>query len=338
MDYLIMMNAEFKDYYATLGVAHDATAQEIKQAYRRLARKHHPDVAKNKSSSDERFKDINEANEVLSDPDKRQTYDQLCRDRYKHTEGAASGRGGDRGDREFHFGGTGFSEFFEQYFSGGTRYGFPQDVDEGFYQTHFADTGGIRPKRGSDIEGEFLITLEEAMHGTVRPISLQIFNRQTGKTETQSFKIRIPSGAVDGRRIRVPGHGEPGYGGGRAGDLFLRLRHAVHPDFTSRDADIFHELDIAPWEAVLGAELSVPTLDGSIKLRVPVHSQHGQKLRVRGRGLPKGKSGTRGDCIVILTLQFPKTIGYDERVLWEKLRGASSFMRRPESPAESVTI
>jgi DnaJ-class molecular chaperone len=210
------------------------------------------------------------------------------------------------------------ASFSSSIFSGGTRYGFPQDVDEGFYQTHFADTGGIRPKRGSDIEGEFLITLEEAMHGTVRPISLQIFNRQTGKTETQSFKIRIPSGAVDGRRIRVPGHGEPGYGGGRAGDLFLRLRHAVHPDFTSRDADIFHELDIAPWEAVLGAELSVPTLDGSIKLRVPVHSQHGQKLRVRGRGLPKGKSGTRGDFIVILTLQFPKTIGYDERVLWGK--------------------
>ena len=151
------------------------------------------------------------------------------------------------------------------------------------------------------------------MQGTVRPISLQTLNRQTGQVETHTFQVRIPPGATDGRRIRVPGQGEPGQGGGPAGDLFLRVRHAAHPDFTSEEADILHELDIAPWEAVLGAEIVVPTLDGSIKLRIPAGAENGQKLRVRGRGLPKGKSGERGDFYVILKVQLPSTLSDEER-------------------------
>jgi DnaJ-class molecular chaperone len=124
-------------------------------------------------------------------------------------------------------------------------------------------------RRGHDIEGDILVTLEEAMHGTQRPISLQTVNRQTGAVQTHEFQVRIPPGATDGRRIRVPGQGEPGRNGGEAGDLYLRVRHASHPDFTTREADLHHELDVAPWEAVLGAEVIVPTLDGSIKLRLP---------------------------------------------------------------------
>lgn len=327
------MSVEFKDYYATLEVARDASDDEIKKAFRKLARKHHPDVAEDKKNAEEKFKAINEAYEVLSDPEKRQTYDRLGPN---WRDGSDSGgppppqshaqAGGSGADQEFHFGGTGFSDFFEQYFSGGSRYGFPHAEGAGF------DAGsaqsGQRARRGGDIEGDLLVTLMEAMHGTVRPISMQTVNRQTGQVETQEFQVRIPPGATDGRRIRVPAHGAPGQGGGPPGDLFLRVRHATHPDFTSREADIFHELDVAPWEAVLGAETVVPTLDGSIKLRIPAHSENGQKLRVKNRGLPKGKTGERGDFYVVLKVQLPTTLSNDERALWEKLRDTSTFRPR----------
>lgn len=320
------MSATFKDYYATLGVARDASDDDIKKAFRKLARQHHPDVAKDKKAAEDKFKEINEAHEVLSDPEKRKKYDRLGAN-WNVPEGSYPPQpryqGGDM-DQEFHFGGTGFSDFFEQYFSGGTRYGFPQDEGGGFGQAH----GPPGKRRGSDIEGDILVTLEEAMHGTVRPISLQTINRQTGQTETHTFQVRIPPGATDGRRIRVPGQGEPGRGGGAAGDLFLRVRHAAHPDYSSHEADLLHDLDIAPWEAVLGAEVVVPTLDGSIKLRIPAHAENGQKLRVRGRGLPKGKTGERGDFYVVLHVQLPTTLREEERALWEKLRDISTFQPR----------
>ncbi|MEN3944145.1 J domain-containing protein [Prosthecobacter sp. SYSU 5D2] len=322
------MPAEFKDYYASLGVAREASDDDIKKAFRKLARKHHPDVAKDKQGAEEKFKEINEAYEVLSDPDKRKKYD-LLGARWRDDEGGYSPPPpppGSGPQQEFHFGGTGFSDFFEQYFSGGTRYGFPQD-EAGFSQA-YAQQGSPRPRRGSDIEGDILVTLSEAMHGTIRPISMQTVNRQTGQVQTQEFQVRIPPGATDGRRIRVPGHGEPGHGGGSAGDLFLRVRHATHPDFSSREADIYHELDIAPWEAVLGAEVVVPTLDGSIKLRIPAGAENGQKLRARNKGLPKGKSGDRGDFYVVLNVQLPTSLSDEERALWEQLRATSTFRPR----------
>jgi curved DNA-binding protein len=327
------MAATFKDYYATLGVGRDAGEDEIKKAFRKLAREHHPDVAKDKTSSEERFKEINEAYEVLGDPGKRKKYDQLGPDGRNGQTGPPPGyetRGGGA-EPEFHFGGTGFSDFFEQYFSGGTRFGFPGN-DAGSDQER-GQRGSPFARRGSDVEGDILVSLEEAMLGTVRAVSLQIVNRQTGQTETRSFKVRIPAGATDGQRIRVPGQGEPGQGGEPAGDLFLSVRHAAHPDFTSRGADITHELDIAPWEAVLGTEVEVPTLDGSLKLRIPAGADNGQKLRVRGRGLPKGKSGERGEYFVVLRVQLPKATDSAERALWEKLRDSSSF--RPRSVRSS---
>lgn len=166
------------------------------------------------------------------------------------------------------------------------------------------------------------------MHGTQRPISLQTANRRTGEVQTHSFEVRIPPGATDGRRIRVPGQGEPGQNGGAAGDLFLRVRHAAHPDFTTVEADVYHELEVAPWEAVLGAEIIVPTLDGSIKLRIPAGAANGQSLRVRGRGLPKGKTGERGDFFVKIQVMLPEKISDAERKLWEQLRSASTFNPR----------
>ncbi len=288
-------------------------------------------MAEDKKTAEAKFKEINEAYEVLSDPDKRKKYDQLGTDWRQDDTGdyeppSQRGAGGAATGQEFHFGGTGFSDFFEQYFSGGTRYGFPHQEGGGVDPSRFRQ-GGAR--RGSDIEGDILVTLTESMHGTVRPISMQTVNRQTGQVETQEFQVRIPPGATDGRRIRVPGHGEPGQGGAAAGDLFLRVRHATHPDFSSRDADIYHELDIAPWEAVLGAEVMVPTLDGTIKLRIPAGAENGQKLRARSRGLPKGKTGERGDFYVVLRVQLPSTVTADERALWEKLRDTSTFHPRP---------
>lgn len=318
------MPAQFKDYYTTLGVTREATPDQIKKGFRKLARQHHPDTAKDKKTAEEKFKEINEAYEVLSDPEKRRKYDQLGA-RWNDAGGfeapppgwQQSGGGFGSGGQDFHFGGTGFSDFFEQVFGGASRQGFPQG---GQRQT--------RSHRGQDIEGDILVTLEEAMNGTVRPISLQTTDNHTGRVETETFQVRIPPGATNGRRIRVPGQGDSGHNGGEAGDLYLRVRHAAHPDFTTRETDVYHELDVAPWEAVLGAEIIVPTLDGSIKLRIPAGTTDGQQLRVKSRGLPKGKSGTRGDFFVTINVVLPTETSAEERKLWEELRASSTFKPR----------
>jgi curved DNA-binding protein len=318
------MSVEFKDYYATLGVPRDASPEDIKKAFRKLARKHHPDVAKDKKTAEAKFKEINEANEVLSDPEKRRKYDQLGMDWQNPQAGRP--RQPAAHEHEFNFGGTGFSDFFEQYFSGASRYGFPEEMPG------TARSGG-RKHRGGDIEGDILVTLEEAMHGSVRPVSLQMADPRTGKVDTHSFQVRIPPGITDGKRIRVPGQGEPGGGGGDPGDLYLRVRHAAHPDFRTEGADVFHDLEVTPWEAVLGAEISVPTLDGRVKLRIPAGSGNGQQLRVRGRGLPKGKSGERGDFHAVITVQIPENLTDQERDVWQKLRDVSHFNPRTQPHA-----
>ncbi len=313
------MSAAFKDYYQTLGISRDASTADVKKAFRKLARVHHPDVAKDKKSAEAKFKEINEANEVLSDPAKRKKYDQLGAN-WQNPQPERRSSGG----QEFNFGGTGFSDFFEQYFSGASRHGFPETGRP-------TSSRQPRQQRGNDIEGDILATLEEVMQGAVRPISLQMTSASTGKVETHAFQVRIPAGVTDGKRIRVLGQGEAGSGGAEAGDLYLRVRHAAHPDFHTEGHDLYHDLDLAPWEAVLGTELSVPTLDGSIKLRIAAGSENGQQLRVRGRGLPKGKTGERGDYYAILTVHLPETISQEEREAWENLRAISSF--NPRNPA-----
>lgn len=327
------MSVEFKDYYATLGVPRDASQEDIKKAFRKLARQYHPDVAKDKKAAEEKFKAINEANEVLSDPAKRQKYDQLGANWKEESRFHEAGsrqqrrpRGASGGSsQEFHFGGTGFSDFFEQFFAGGSRHGFPRD------EAAFTDATGFgqgQARRGSDIEGDLLVSLEEAMTGTVRKITLEMVDPRTGQPETRTIQVRIPPGATDGKKIRVPGQGEPGFGGAPAGDIYLRIRHAAHPEFTTRDADVYHELEVAPWEAVLGAEITVPTLDGQVKLRIPPGTENGQQLRVRGRGLPKGKEADRGDFHVIVAVQTPTQLSDEERAAWEKLRQLSKFNPR----------
>ncbi|HEY0945094.1 MAG TPA: DnaJ C-terminal domain-containing protein [Opitutaceae bacterium] len=324
------MSVEFKDYYATLGVARDASDTEIKKAFRKLARLYHPDIAKDKKTAEAKFKEINEAYEVLGEPAKRRRYDELGA---HWQEGGPpppprARRAADGAYREYHFGGTGFSDFFEQFFGRGARAG---DFGDLFREaSRGAGAGGEAEfaMRGSDIEGDILVTLDEVLNGSLRTISLQHTDSRSGEVETETFKVRIPPGAQEGRRIRVPGKGEPGSNGAAAGDLFLRVRVAAHPDFRVRGSDLVHELDLAPWEAVLGTEVMVPSLAGRVKLRVPAGTNNGQQLRLRGLGLPAGADGHRGDLYVAVNVQLPEQISAEERELWERLSRVATFHPR----------
>ena len=343
------MSVEFKDYYKILGVARNAGEEEIRKAFRKLARQYHPDVAKDKKAAEEKFKEINEAYEVLSDPEKRKRYDELGAN-WKQGAGFRPPPGWERRARrsgsgaqpftdfEFHFGGTGFSDFFEQFFgsSGGRRSG-----------THFQEGFQEASQRGQDVEADILVTLEEASSGSIRPVSLQrnvLCERCGGSGEinqracpechgsgqtanVENYQVKIPAGVRDGQRLRLAGRGEAGIGRGPAGDLFLRVRLAKHPDYRVAGDDLYLDLDLAPWEAVLGAQVSVPTLGGPISIKIPPGAQNAQKMRIRGHGLPL-HSGGRGDLYVVLHVQVPDRIGERERTLWEQLARESRFNPR----------
>src|SRR6059036_1141088 len=300
------MPVQFRDYYETLGVSKTATDDEIRSAFRKLARKYHPDVAKDKKAAEEKFKQINEAYEVLGDPEKRKKYDELGANwnrpgGFQPPPGwdAQPGGGfrrystGDGGGIDFEFGGTGFSDFFEAFFGGGRG------------RSAFGGFGGRQAtaERGADVEADIMVTLEEALHGSTRTVSL----RRAGSNKVENYQVKIPRGVHEGQRIRLRGQGEAGAGGGKSGDLFLRVRLARHPDFTVEGSDLIHEVKIEPWQAVLGAELVVPTLEGNVRLKIPPGSQGGQRFRLRGRGL-SGASGKRGDLYVVAQINVPKKV------------------------------
>jgi curved DNA-binding protein len=345
------MPVKYKDYYEILGVPRTASDSDIKKAFRKLAREHHPDVAKNKKQAEEKFKEINEAYEVLGDPAKRKKYDELGPNwnagaDFRPPPGwesftggrSYSGRGTRGEDYEFHFGGTGFSDFFEQLFgSRGGRGGFGGGFTEPDLET----------ERGRDIEGDIMVTLEEATRGSVRSVSVRHgvpcencsgTGRRSGHlcnvcggtgqvAKTETYQVKIPAGVTEGQRLRVAGRGEAGSGGGKAGDLFLRVRLAKHPDFEVEDHNLIYRAELAPWEAVLGTNISVPTLDGRVNIRIPPGTQAGQKLRVRGRGLPQ-REGAKGDLIVETTIEVPGNVSDSERKLWEQLAKESQFNPR----------
>ena len=315
------MSVQYKDYYESLGVPRTASADEIKRAFRKLAREFHPDVAKDKKKAEERFKEINEAYEVLSDPDKRKKYDELGAHWKSGAEfrpppgyggfgGGQAFRGGRAaGGEEFHFGGTGFSDFFEQLFGSRMRGGgFSQRG--GFTENEF-------PERGADIEGDILVTLEEAAHGSVRTVNITHGDRK------ESHQVKIPAGITEGQRLRIAGRGESGTSGGESGDLYLRVRLAKNPEFEVDGHNLVHELEVAPWEAVLGSEISVPTLDGHVNIKIPAGTASGQKLRVRGRGL-----GKNGDLYVVAKIVVPQKITDAQKKLWEQLAHESGFNPR----------
>ena len=320
------MPVEFKDYYDVLGVARNATDAEIKKAFRRLARKYHPDVAKDKTTAEEKFKEINEANEVLSDPEKRRKYDELGAN-WNHPERQAAqpqgGFGGSPdGGSEFHFDGTGFSDFFEQFF--GSR---------GRPSSGFGRTGGIGweaesfAQPGQDIEGDILVTLDEVFHGSTRTIRLQRTDPRTGQSTTQTLRVKIPPGVREGQLIRLAGKGEEGIGGGASGNLYLRVKFAQHPDFRVRDADLHYDLELAPWEAVLGATVQLRTLDGMVSLKIPSGTVAEQRFRLRGKGLPTG-NGTRGDLYAVVSIEVPSQLTPEQKILWEQLAAKSAFNPR----------
>ena len=311
----------YKDYYEILGVPRSASDEEIKKAFRRLAREHHPDVAREKRGSEERFKEINEAYEVLGNPEHRKKYDALGADFRSGTEfrpppgfgrQRPPRRGGVPNPEEFEFRGAGFSDFFESLFGAQGRAG-----------GGFGGFGGgmgdpdVEGRRGADVEGEILVALDEVLHGSVRTITMQGVNSNTGQHERTVLQVRIPAGVREGQLIRVAGKGESGKRR-TPGDLYLRVRLAKHPDFEVKGADLVTELTLAPWEAVLGATVAVPTLDGRVHVRVPPGSRNRQQLRVRSRGLP-GSAGERGDLYVNLTIDVPSTVGEEEREFWERL-------------------
>ncbi len=323
------MPVEFKDYYEVLGVARDASGEEIKKAYRKLAHKYHPDVAKDKTTADAKFKEINEAHEVLSDPEKRRKYDQLGAN-WKHPERQPAppqgGYGGGSGDAsEFHFDGTGFSEFFEQFF--GSR-GRPSG---GFGRTRGAGgEGETFAQRGQDIEADILVTLDEIVHGSTRTINLRRTDPHTGQPITQTLRVKIPPGVREAQLIRLAGKGQEGIGGGGPGNLYLRVKFAQHPDFRVHDADLYYDLDLAPWEAVLGTTVDLPTLDGKVSLKIPAGTRAGQQLRLRGKGLPSS-DGTRGDLYATVSIQVPAHPTPEQKGLWEQLAAKSMFNPRQSS-------
>jgi curved DNA-binding protein len=320
---------EFKDYYDVLGVHRNASGEAIKKAFRKLARQHHPDVAKDKKAAEEKFKELNEANEVLSDPEKRRKYDELGAN-WNHPERQSSPprggfSGGPEDGSEYHFDGTGFSDFFEQVFGGRSRSG------QGFGRTGENGAGGAAfAQRGQDIEGDILVTLDEVLHGATRTIQLQRTDSRTGQSNTQTLRVKIPIGVREAQMIRLTGNGQEGAGGGEPGNLYLRVTFAKHPDFRVRGANLYQDMDLSPWEAVLGATVLIPTLDGMASLKIPAGTTAEREFRLRGKGLPLG-DGTRGDLHAVSRIQVPTDPTSEQKALWEQLAAGYTFNPRSSS-------
>jgi curved DNA-binding protein len=317
------MAVAFRDYYEVLGVPRDASAEDIRRAYRKLAREYHPDVNKDPGAED-RFKEVSEAYEVLRDPEKRERYDRLganwkAGDDVSGASGFSGfgGPNGDFGDVRVEFGtGGDFSDFFEGLFGRGGGPG----ARTGRRTAGFGGFEGFEgfQARGGDLETELELTLEEAARGGRRRISLG---------DGRDYEVNIPPGVRDGQRIRLAGEGGRGAGGGPSGDLFLRVRIRPHPRFRLEGRDLYVDLPITPWEGVLGASVEVPTLEGKKRVKVPSGSSTGRKLRLRGEGFP-GPRGGRGDLYAVLKVEVPKKPTPEERELFERLSQVSKFNPR----------
>lgn len=316
---------QFKDYYQTLGVARDATAEEIKKAFRKLARKYHPDVSK-EADAELRMKEVNEAHAVLSDPEKRAAYDQL---------GASFRPGQDfrpppDWDAGFEFSGGGFapgeaadfSDFFAELF-GRMGGGHP----------HGGQHGGHFQARGEDHHAKVLLDLDDAFHGATRQVSLrvpQVDAQGRVRLETRTLNVKIPKGVREGQVIRLAGQGAPGMGGAAAGDLLLEVHFRPHPRLRAEGRDLRLDLPVAPWEAALGAVVAVGLPEGGVKVRIPEGARSGRQLRVRGKGIP---GDPPGDLLLDIQVVLPPADTPKARELYETMARELAFDPRREGRA-----
>jgi curved DNA-binding protein len=308
----------YKDYYTTMGVARDAPQEEIRRAYRKLARKFHPDVSK-EPDAEERFKELGEAYEVLKDPAKRAAYDRLGSG-WKPGEEFRPPPDWDAGGVEFEsvFGQeSAFSDFFESLFGGGRR--------RPGGRTRSAGAGFRQAARGQNQHATIEVSLEDAYRGSTRSLQLSVPEPDaSGRTRlaTRTLNVRIPPGVTAGQQIRLAGQGTPGLGGAPSGDLYLEVALQPHALFTVEGRDILANVPVAPWEAALGATVPIPTLGGTVEMKIPPGSQSGRRLRLRGRGLP---GRPPGDQYVTLQILTPPATTDEVRDLYRRLAQASGF-------------
>jgi DnaJ-class molecular chaperone len=319
---------DFKDYYATLGVPKSATAKDIKQAFRKMARKHHPDVNPSDKSAEARFKDVNEAYEVLGDPEKRKKYDELGANwrAYEQSGGPGPGArpqpqsGGFRTMtedemREMFGDGNPFSDFFQTFF-GGSAGGDAEGRDPFEPPGRRSRAGRARTAReGRDFEQQIELGLEDAFHGTTRRLSI------THDGQMRTVDVRIPAGVADGSRVRISGEGEHGAGGARSGDLYLRIRLAPHQVFERKGKDLYTRVPVPLTTAVLGGEADVRTLGGkSLRLKIPPATQNGQVFRLKGHGMPTiNHPEQTGDLYATVEVQLPRELTPEQRAHFEAL-------------------
>jgi curved DNA-binding protein len=309
---------QYKDYYKIMGLAREASQDEIKRAYRKLARKYHPDVSKERDA-EAKFKELGEAYEVLKDPEKRAAYDQLG----SHWQAGQEFRPPPNWDEGFEFKGGGFtgvdagaySDFFEQLFGHNVFHG----ADKGQYQFH---------ARGQDSHAKIHIDLEDSYRGATRNISLsapEMNGQGHVHVKHRSLNVQIPRGIKPGQHIRLAGQGNPGSGGAKSGDLILEIAFNNHPLYRVTDADVYLDLPVTPWEAALGTKIKVPTPEGYVDVKIPSNSRQGSKLRLPGRGLP---SKTPGDFYIILQIALPPATSEKAKAAYQSMQKELDFNPR----------
>ena len=310
-DFQIM---EYKDYYEVMGVARDATQDEIKRAYRKLARKYHPDVSK-EADAEERFKSLGEAYEVLKDPEKRAAYDQLG----SNWQGGEDFHAPPDWDAGFEFRGGGFT--------GGDSADYSDFFESLFGQARATRGGGFHA-RGQDRHAKILVDLQDSFAGATRAITLQVPELTPDghvSTHTRTLNIKIPKGIREGQKIRLGGQGDPGAGKAGAGDLYLEIDFKPHPLYRAEAHDLYLDLPVAPWEAALGATVKVPTPEGVVELKIPPGSAQGRKMRLKGRGIP---ARSPGDLYVVLQIALPPADSAASKKLYQQMRDELDFNPR----------
>jgi curved DNA-binding protein len=321
---------QYKDYYKVLGVPKTASQEDIRKAYRKLARQHHPDVAKDKKAAEAKFKEINEAHEVLGDAEKRKRYDELGMNWEQGGFAGGAGRGGfgNGGGAEGGFGGGAFSDFFEAFFGAQGRGGMPGrgpmggggfggGLGGGFggFGAGGMGTGAGRGRPTRDVEASVEVSLKEVLEGAKKRVSYR--RGEAGATAMETLEVKIPKGVCEGQKIRLAGKGENG------GDLMLKIVLAPEPGYYVEGVDVVRRVVVPVTRAVLGGEVEVPTLEGVVRLKVPAGTQPDRRLRLRGRGL-FNRQKERGDFYVQIQIQLPEGVEGREREIWEALASLES--------------